>query len=142
MTLRITNPTAFRDQVRAAGAHARRRLADAAEHGVVERDPAPPRGWLAEQFTVLLAALHDGTVRTCPHVERGGPQLLNAAAWAPGMIVCGNCTDLLTPTGPARDTCDRCQRPVPAANGGIAAIGPLMFAYALCDPCKHEQAAG
>lgn len=137
MTVRITNPTAYRDQIRAAGAHARRRLTDAHTHGLIEPDPAPPRRWLAEQYTILLTAIEDGTAQLCPHAGRGGPRMLAAAAWSPGTLVCGDCTDQLDLNPDNRDTCDRCHQHARTLTGSIGAVGPLMFAYALCNPCTN-----
>ncbi|MEV6927424.1 hypothetical protein AB0M46_23365 [Dactylosporangium sp. NPDC051485] len=134
MNARITHPTAFGDQVAAASKHAHRILTDATARGEAEPDPAPPRAWLAAQAEILITALHNHTARVCAHVG-AAPQLLNAAAWHPGVLVCTDCAAALDPDPIEDVTCDRCRRPALALTGSIAAFGPILFAYALCDPC-------
>jgi hypothetical protein len=132
--------TAQADQFHAAARDARRHLDAIAAHGrATVHQSTDPTGWLLAQAARFVAALTATTARVCPHVGTS-PRVVHAAVWAPGIVVCPACTHLLTPT-PTEDTiCDRCRRTVPAIYAATVALGPLLLAYGLCDPC--QTAAG
>jgi hypothetical protein len=133
---RTMHPVALADQLDAAAAHARRVLTDAAGHGHATLDHTPPTEWLAEQAAAIRTAILNRTARGCPHITTA-PQLLHAAAWAPSLLVCTACLPALDPD-PNDTTCDRCHQPADLLTGSVAAFGPVLFAYSLCDPCTAQ----
>jgi len=143
MTRRTVHPTAHHDQLQAAAAHARRVVARAAtEHGNLAPVHHPPAGgWLAGQLRELLTQLRDRTARACPHLHDAA-QLIHAAAWAPARLVCTACLHTLDPDPIENTRCDRCHQPADTLRGNVAAIGPLLYTYALCPPCTSPAVTG
>ncbi|MDG6104386.1 hypothetical protein Daura_07400 [Dactylosporangium aurantiacum] len=136
MNARTLHPVALADQLGAATAHARHILTSAADHGRAVLDANPPAEWLAAQAAAIRAAILNRAARCCPHIG-AAPQLLHAAAWHPGLLVCLDCLPALDPS-PDDTTCDRCHLPAPLLTGSVAAFGPVLLAYALCDDCIPE----
>ncbi|AEH08446.1 MULTISPECIES: hypothetical protein [Protofrankia] len=126
---------AHADQLTAACRDALTALHAIAEDGrgyLAERPAAVP--WLAAQASVFVRALTVGTVELCPHLG-SSPQVVHAAAWAPGRLVCTGCVAALRP-GPDEDaTCDRCRCRPRRLYPGAAAFGPVLLAYGLCPSC-------
>lgn len=134
----ITDPTAVADQLKAAADQVRRgveRVRAAGELDVTETTPTP---WLASQLAQLRDAINAGTARACPHLH-GGPRVVVAAAWSPGILVCQDCTPALQP-GPDEDTtCDRCRQHAPVIHPAVAAFEHLLLTYGLCPQCAQTE---
>jgi hypothetical protein len=136
----MTHPTAFADQLKAASADANARLRHAARlPGLAFTNDPPMPPWLALLFQRHADALTGGQGRVCPHIGPS-PHVVCAFAWTPGLLTCPACRILATPTEAEDNTCDRCRQPCPQIWPGIAQLGPILFAYGLCDPC-HTSAA-
>jgi hypothetical protein len=133
MNIPITCPTARADQLRAAAGHADTVLRSLATTPGARHVHGTPSTWLIQHAAVLLTALDSHTVKRCPHAGQS-PQLLHAAVWAPGRLVCTACLPTLTPTPGTEHTCDRCHRTRPLIPG-IAALGPVLLIYGLCRQC-------
>jgi hypothetical protein len=140
MSARIIHPTARADQLDAAAAHARRVLTTAAKRGSAALDPNPPVRWLAKHAAEIRTAIEKRTVRACPHIG-DTPQLLFAAAWRPGHLVCLSCLPALDPDPAEAVRCDHCRQAAPYLHGSVTALGPVLFAYALCPRCVTGQPA-
>ncbi|WP_327005875.1 hypothetical protein OHA72_00460 [Dactylosporangium sp. NBC_01737] len=136
MNAHTLHPVALAGQFGAAAAHASHILTSAADQGRAIIDTNPPAEWLASQATAIRAAILNRTARCCPHIG-AAPQLLHAAAWHPGLLVCLDCLPALDPV--ADDTtCDRCHCSASLLTGSVAAFCPVLLAYALCDDCILE----
>ncbi|GGM82277.1 hypothetical protein GCM10012275_61130 [Longimycelium tulufanense] len=133
----VTNPTALADQYDAATQQARRELHQAATRlaGRVTDGPLP--AWLADHAAAFRLALITGQVRGCAHLA-DGPRVAHAAVWAPGYLVCPHCVAALAPDPVEDATCDRCRRPAGRLFAGTVALGPILLAYGLCEPCAAE----
>lgn len=131
----MSHPTAFADQLQAASADAHNRLKRA---GHLPRltftadPPVPP--WLHELFQHHCDALTGGQGRVCPHIGPA-PRVVCAFAWTPGLLTCPGCRHLATPDTAEDNTCDQCRQPADLLWPGIAQLGPILFAYGLCDTC-------
>lgn len=81
-----------------------------------------------------------GQIDGCPHLATG-PRPALAALWHPGIILCARCAPALLEIGQAEDqTCDRCHTHTDRLRSRVTALGPLMLAYGLCEPCaRHED---
>ena len=126
--------TATADQLRAAS-----RTPEPAEPvgglvGEPVTTPDHPTPWLAEQIRTLLAALVTGKGQICPHIGTS-PRVVHAAVWRPGVLACPTCRHLLDPGPLEENTCDRCRTLTPNLNPAMAAIGPVILAFGLCDTC-------
>lgn len=93
---------------------------------------------------VLKWANHQ--VATCIHQpDFGRPQPVYAAAWKPGVVVCGPCDYLLAVTGAADRTCDGCGHECLGVehDDGIMPItafcGPLAYQMGVCTDCHNEM---
>jgi hypothetical protein len=130
--------TALLDQVHAAAGHARRVLATAAgNHDATGIPVTPP--WLRPHVQALTRALAADT--GCPHAW-DGPQILHAAVWAPGRVVCSHCVHTLAPPPGEDHTCDRCRQAHPVIHSGAAAAGPVLLAFGICRPCLNATNPG
>lgn len=129
------HPTAYADQLQAATADARRRMRRAAHLPLLRLTPAAEHpAWMAAIIDRHALALLSGQGRTCPHLG-AGPRVALAFAWAPGLMVCGDCRAMATPSPVEEATCDRCRRHCRRIWPGIAQHGPLLIGYGLCDTC-------
>ncbi|GGM81632.1 hypothetical protein GCM10012275_60330 [Longimycelium tulufanense] len=133
----ITDPTALFDQVAAATHQARKALRKAAHEWGAQLDTGPLPPWLRDRCADLLAALAARRVRCCAHLAPA-PRVAHAALWRPGLLLCSACVGLLA-ADPVEDaTCDRCRRHVRRILPGTVALGPILLAYGLCQPCAAE----
>lgn len=147
--LRDRVPTALLDQCDAAAAHVHANLDTAARGWGVDGQvgytaPSDVPGWVRLGALTTLAGWLTGRASTClhaPHPTR--PQPLAAAAWKPGLIVCGRCTHLLTlPRRSTADrTCDGCGHVVTGVehHDGIRptliVVGALSYLFGTCRDC-------
>ena len=137
-----THPTALADQLKAASTEAEVRIRRAADHDPnlrfthVTDTPA----WLAELFERHAQALQSGHGRACRHLD-AGPQVIHVFAWRPGWLLCPACQWLATPHGIEKFTCDRCGECSQHLWPGVAALGPILFGYALCHHCHTDARA-
>ena len=131
----MSHPTTLADQLRAASADANRRLRRAGRLPSLRytHDPAVPT-WLHELFQRHADALTGGRGRVCPHIAPS-PHVVCAYAWTPGLLTCPDCRHLATPDTAEDNTCDRCRQATERIWPGIAQLGPILFAYGLCDTC-------
>ncbi|MEX5713717.1 hypothetical protein AB1484_37415, partial [Parafrankia sp. FMc6] len=130
------HPTAQADQFHAAAEDARRRLTViAAAGGAGVSRATDPTGWLTRQARGFVDALTSTQGRFCWHIG-SSPHVVHAAVWAPGVVVCSACVHLLRPTSGEDATCDRCRRTVDPLHPGIAAFGPVLIMFGLCDQCQ------
>jgi hypothetical protein len=99
--------------------------------------------WLHDSIDLLLASWFTGRARTCMHqLDHRHPQPVFSAAWAPDLIVCGDCVHLLRIADPIKDaTCDRCGYVTTglANNDGIHGDAvtylSLTYQFGLCRDC-------
>ena len=137
----ITDPTALADQIQAASREAHRATRAMGQDGAHLAYLTAPTPWLASQLTALFTAINDGTARGCQHLQ-GGPRVVLAAAWAPGLLMCAQCTPLLTPNEAEDGTCDKCRTRVELIHPRSVTAGPLVYAYGLCQDCAHDEPDG
>ena len=87
-----------------------------------------------------------GRSSTCLHnPDPRYPQPIAAAAWKPGLVVCGRCAHLLAiPRNSVKDrTCDGCGRVTtgPENDDGIwpntIVHGPLVYSLGTCRDCLY-----
>jgi hypothetical protein len=129
--------TALADQLAAASADAEHTIRTAARHPGMRLARTRPHAWLAGHLATLGLALAYGTARLCPHIG-AAPRIVHAAVWAPGMLVCPACVDLIRPNGLEDATCDRCRRHVGRLHAAAVAFGPILLGYGLCTRCHHD----
>jgi hypothetical protein len=94
--------------------------------------PSTP-DWLAGQLGGVMHDLlqPDGTQKGCSHVTPRGPVV--AAAWAPGVIVCPDCTRLLGLSGM---TCSACGESTPKPIlRDVQVRWALRYLFLLCGRC-------
>lgn len=142
-------PTGLRDQIDAAaiethdGLH---QMRDSAQEGKVAAVGADSVGdWLRLGVIDALVAHCTGTAVTCAHNPHPAfPQPLLAAAWKPGLVVCGDCVHLLSlpKRSAANFTCDACGH-VCAGDAagdplfiGASQLGPLLYRFGTCAACR------
>lgn len=148
---RVLGPSPYLDQYLAASADAADALAQTAATWPTSRAvpwrpgdlPAPI--WLQLVATVVAWGAEGATV--ClhnPHPRR--PQPVWAAAWKPGLIVCGSCRHLLRlpRNGPADRTCDLCGHVCPDEDGQriagvLVTYGPLTYSWGACPDCYRPE---
>lgn len=127
--------TARADQYRAAARDANRTVILAGT-ATGTRTRVLAGGWLdfaAREFTTALN--REQPARACVHVT-DSPAVVYAAAWAPGTLACPTCAPAALAVRPDQDTtCDRCHRTANTIHNGMAALGPILFLFGLCDPC-------
>lgn len=94
-----------------------------------------------------VAGLIDGTARTCAHHDVTPP--VYAAAWMPGVVVCGACVGLLAlPDGdPSEFRCDLCTFMCAGTTAdpiylGTLGCGPLIFQFGACRSCAATAPGG
>ncbi len=105
--------------------------------------------WVRLSALQAWVQLQDGTADTCLHAPPGDrPQPVITAAWKPGLIVCQQCTRLLSARrGSVEDrTCDGCGHLCDTANGDMihpcgVQLGVLLFQFGLCRPCRDDMLA-
>jgi hypothetical protein len=127
------------------------RLAGTEAHGMsAARIPndAPLPAWLRISIQETLLTWSTDRGRTCRH----GPSLMRpvpvfSAAWKPWLVVCSECTHMLTVPGgrgsQEDNTCDACRRVATRAGGDIiqpamVTVGPLTYMFGACKTCREE----
>ena len=154
----VTAVTAFRAEYPAlfqsfesAARDTNQRFNAAAEKLGMELLPPPSHAlpaWLRISFNETLLTWSTGMGRTCKH----DPPMTNlqpvvSAAWKRYMVVCPECTHLLTVLGgkgsQEDNTCDACGH-VASGKGsdiiqsGVVTIGPMTYWFGCCDSCRKE----
>ena len=138
----ITDPTALADQLTAAIREADRATRAMHQTGATRiAYLTAPTPWLASQLVRLFAAINDQSARGCEHLA-GGPRVVMAAAWAPGLLACAHCAPALTPDEDEDGTCDKCRTQVPLIHPRSVTVGPLVYAYGLCPDCAATEPDG
>lgn len=143
-------PTGWLDQIDAAAdhvaagvRHAEQVLAGVAKVGHLPYTTYPP--WVTLGILSALAEWATGGASTCQHQPVvTAPRPVHAAAWKPGLVVCGACTHLLRlRRGDPRDsTCDACGHRCagPDADDGIwthvIVAGALTYSVGVCGRCR------
>ena len=127
------------------------RFEAAAEKLGIELLPPPSHGlpaWLRISFSETLLTWGTGNGRTCTH-DPGMTSVkpVVSAAWKRYMVVCPECTHLLTVPGgkgsQEDNTCDACGH-VASGKGsdviqpGEVAIGPMTYMFGCCSSCRKE----
>lgn len=137
---------AFRDQVRAASAHA----AAMSEHnaqasgmhvrqGVPHADTPP---WLRRGMLRAIVVWMGRSGETCLHAaDRSTVQPISLAAWNPLRATCTACTaTLAVERGSVADrTCDGCGTVTDGERGmypGTLVFGPFTYFYGTCAACR------
>jgi hypothetical protein len=151
MAIRAKYPPALLQSFEAAARDNYQQLDAAAEKLGMSFSPPPSHGlpaWLRISFNETLCTWGTGTGRTCQH----DPQITNfkpvvSAAWKRWMVVCPECTHLLTiPGGKGSqedNTCDGCGH-VARGTGddviqsGVVTIGPMTYWFGSCGTCRKE----
>lgn len=127
------------------------RLDAAAEKLGMSFSPPPSHGlpaWLRISFNETLLTWGTGRGRTCYH----DPLITNlkpvvSAAWKRYMVVCPECTHLLTVTGgkgsQEDNTCDGCGHVARGTGDDIiqprvVTIGPMTYMFGSCSSCRKE----
>jgi hypothetical protein len=146
-----TSPVA--DQHRAAARHVYERMQRLYESGhpaaerFAELIPGDVPGWLRLGLIDAWLGFYDGTASTCLHnPDPHQATAVAAAAWRPGVIVCGRreCYDRLLgfPHGSIRDrTCDACGHVCAGTDDdmvhtGMLAAGAFVFIFGTCAGCR------
>ncbi|MDL4815478.1 hypothetical protein [Actinomadura opuntiae] len=153
--LRAALPTGFRDQLDAAATHTRQSLAAATAAGVLTRHAPIPTAdhpaWIRLGITDTLVRWHAGSADTCMHAPHPlRPRPVFAAAWRPGLVVCGACGHLLAipPDSDTDRTCDGCGKVTagPAHDDPIYPLtivcGALTYQAGACRDCQYVGQAG
>lgn len=82
-------------------------------------------GWLRLGIMMAVAGWLDGQARTCPHTPTAEhPQPVHLALWLPGLVVCGDCIDLLV--APAHPGCAGCGMSDDVDGEDGASAGPRL----------------
>lgn len=149
---RASTPTWLLDQTDAAAGEIRQNLKAINDAGIAEtlaeRSASEHPAWvrLGVMDTVVRWWLgeHTGCLHD-PHPTR--PQPVAAAAWKPGLVVCGQCTHLLSIARQtaADRTCDCCGRVVTGQDDDlmhpfVVVAGLLSYAVGACQDCKYSDA--
>lgn len=150
--IRASIPTATADQHDAANRDTSHVYTAIAEHlgGTINgRTADQTPAWIRLGVIDAWIGYCAGTGTTCMHaptVERPTPVF--AAAWKPGLIVCGPCIHLMTPRpGSLADrTCDGCGHEClgvdaddPIYPSG-AQMGSLIYQFGVCTSCRDDDA--
>jgi hypothetical protein len=130
------NATAMKDQMQAALRDADRVRRVLAEHMGTEGREVQMPPWVCRQFETLVEMSANGKARVCPHLT--SPQPAFAAAWRPGVLVCGRCVDSIAARGIENYTCDRCGRYASPISANLAARGLVSFQFGLCRSCDAK----
>jgi hypothetical protein len=112
------------------------------------RSDAPLPKWLRISIQETLLTWGAGRGRTCLHdptMERLVPVF--SAAWKPWLVVCPECTHMLTVRGgrgsEEDNTCDACRRLVSRTGDdflqpSMVTVGPLTYMFGACKTCREE----
>jgi hypothetical protein len=147
-------PLGWADQVDAAAAELiaawRAALADLGEGITLAATPyercAP---WAGLGTLETLARWSAGSASTCLHAPTIlRPEVVHAAAWRPGLVVCSRCQHLLSlRRGSVADRrCDGCTRVTAGPDygdtiyAGAILVGPLSWRYGTCADCRWDAA--
>lgn len=137
------------DQARAATADttARLRAAAAAATGRVSHTATPASdvpGWVRLGALDAVVGWLLGRSSTCMHApDAYRPMPVGAAAWKPGLVVCGECAHLLQlPRGSDADRrCDGCGRVTEGVEVGDwilpvgMQVGVMLYSVGVCSGC-------
>jgi len=144
--IRSVMPVALRDQIDAAATAALfATMSEMEAHGA-----GPPRGlthgdipgWLRLSILDALAQFMAGSASTCLHAPTPDrPEPVYAAAWRPGLVVCGECLHLFRLAGAADRTCDCCGQVCDGIHAARLLFGPLVYMYGTCAGCLTEGIA-
>jgi hypothetical protein len=150
MAVRTWRPALFQS-FEAAARDTNQRLDAAAEKLGMSFSPPPSHGlpaWLRISFSETLLTWGTGSGRTCKH----DPLMTSfkpvvSAAWKRYMVVCPECTHLLTVPGgkgsQEDNTCDACGH-IASGEGsdviepGVVTIGPMTYMFGCCGSCRKE----
>ncbi len=146
-------PTDQLDQLDAATRHVHRGMVATVVEGraasIVALPPSEHSAWARLGALTALATWLAGQGSTCLHDPQPcRPEPILAAAWRPGLVVCSDCTHLLTlPRNSDADRrCDGCGHvcagveendPIYRAN---LALGPLQYLSGTCTGCRYWPA--
>jgi hypothetical protein len=146
-------PTGWLDQLDAAAdqladgvRHAGQTLAGVADIGY--RPYATYPAWVTLGVQQALAEWAAGTAATCQHQPViAAPRPVHAAAWKPGLVVCGACTHLLAlaRTDPRDSRCDGCGHQCTGPDHGdgiwahVIVAGALTYSVGVCGPCRWTE---
>ncbi|MER7280488.1 hypothetical protein ABT369_39225 [Dactylosporangium sp. NPDC000244] len=143
-------PVDAADQHGAANRHTRELASAIGDHlnsTRIEGGPDAVPGWLRLGVIEAWIGHCSGTADTCRHSPAiGSPQPVLAAAWRPGVIVCGRCTHLLPPVrNSVQDrTCDGCGHECAGVDAddpiypSVVQLGSLIFQFGMCDSCRLD----
>jgi hypothetical protein len=101
--------------------------------------------WVRLGMYDVLIRWSEGRALTCSHqpsIDR--PQPVYAAAWKPGVVVCGQCQPMLRVIGLADRTCDGCGHEcMGMPDDGILPVsaftGALAYQVGVCVSCEDEM---
>ncbi len=132
-------PAGLVDQATAASRDVRHRMIDA---GARLADAADVPDWLRLQAIEALVVFVAGTGTTCRHnPSPRNPQPIAAAAWKPGLIICGAaCRHLLRLHGDDDRRCDLCGHVGDVIYPATVAVGSLVYTAGLCPDCERARA--
>lgn len=100
--------------------------------------------WVRLPMFDICLKWDQGEALTCIHDPRPDrPEPVFAAAWKPGVVVCGKCTDMLSVADtPADAICDGCGHVCSMPDDGICPIGAfasmLCYQLGVCMSCYAE----
>lgn len=138
---------AYQDQLETAARKARRIEEKQLGH---KTRSVPRKGlvdWVRLGMYDALAQWFFGRSKTCMHMPNPQfPQPVFAAAWKPGIVVCGrpSCMNLLVVTGVANKTCDGCGHiceglPDDGITPVTSFVGSLGYQVGVCNDCHAEM---
>lgn len=95
--------------------------------------------WLAVKLTAQRQAWVSGVARTCTHDPKPGRSLAHMCSWKPELVVCPQCTHLLsiTENDPSSNRCDCCDRDVAETIGGRMTISGVTYWFVVCLSCQR-----
>lgn len=151
--IRAGMPTALTDQHDAATrdtTHVYAAIAEQLGGSVNGRTVAETPAWIRLGVIEAWVGYCSGRAATCihaPSAERPTPVF--AAAWKPGLVVCGQCIRLTSPrAGSLKDrTCDGCGHECAGVDAGDpiypsgAQMGSLIFQFGVCTSCRDDAEA-
>lgn len=142
---RATVPVGYRDQLEAASNKAR----ESQEKTLGSTSEWVPRtdlvDWVRLGMYDALVQWFKGKASTCIHMPTPEfPEPVFAAAWMPGVVVCGSCEHLLTVTGVADKTCDGCGHvceglPDDGITPVTTFVSSLGYQVGVCNACHKEM---
>jgi len=136
----MTHPAdiAFHDQADAAEAELSRIIAHAAPD-VLGDDAydAAPAPWLTARLDAFAAAVEDGSVQLCEHLEHATAPLPAFGILGTLRLACLACANTL---GPTEDVlCDHCGQATDLVEPAIVNLGTIALLILQCDPCATAE---